>query len=157
MKKTAKTAKDPVSEAVRDLRCALGESQQAFAYRTKTAIRTIARYETVRPPKGRALAEFAKLAGDSGNEKAAKVFRQALMAELPAVSDLTKLGVRASTALPPINVEIGKVANVLRDQNIAPEIRIAQAISRLERLAANIVKTFRPHFPGQAETEEVAE
>jgi len=32
---------------------ALGESQQAFAYRMKTAIRTVARYETSTPPKGK--------------------------------------------------------------------------------------------------------
>src|ERR1051326_1775861 len=40
------TAKS-ITEAVRKLRKAIGESQQEFAYRMKTAIRTIARYETV--------------------------------------------------------------------------------------------------------------
>ena len=157
MKKTETQQKDPVSEAVRDLRTALGESQQAFAYRMKTAIRTIARYETVRPPKGNALAEFARVAEETGNEKAAKVFREALMSELPAVGELTKLGLRASTGLPPIRAEIGRVASVLRDESVAPEIRIAQAIKRLDGLVANIVKTFRPHFPKQAETERESE
>jgi len=51
MKRTKKT-KDPLCETVRKLRTALGESQQAFAYRMKTAIRTVARYETSAPPKG---------------------------------------------------------------------------------------------------------
>ena len=37
-----------VSKAVRELRQTLHESQQAFAYRMQTAVRTIARYETVR-------------------------------------------------------------------------------------------------------------
>jgi transcriptional regulator with XRE-family HTH domain len=157
MKKTETQQKDPVSEAVRDLRTALGESQQAFAYRMKTAIRTIARYETVRPPKGKALAEFARVADETGSGRTAKVFREALMAELPAVSELTKFGLRASTALPPIRTEIGRVADVLRDENVAPEIRIAQAITRLDGLVANIVKTFRPHFPKHAQLERESE
>ena len=65
MKKT-KQQTSPVSEAVRNLRLALGESQQAFAYRMKTAIRTIARYETIRPPKGKALSEFFRVAAEIG-------------------------------------------------------------------------------------------
>jgi transcriptional regulator with XRE-family HTH domain len=69
--KKAKEQKDPVSQAVRDLRTALGESQQAFAYRMKTAIRTVARYETVRPPKGKWLAEFYGMAAETGNQKLA--------------------------------------------------------------------------------------
>src|SRR4051794_1582701 len=84
MKKRAEEEKqkNPVSQAVRDLRVALGESQQAFAYRMKTAIRTIARYETVRAPKGKALAEFQKLANETGHPKIASVFAEAYMAEL---------------------------------------------------------------------------
>jgi DNA-binding transcriptional regulator YiaG len=41
-----------VTKAVRELRQTLHESQQSFAYRMQTAVRTIARYETVRPPRG---------------------------------------------------------------------------------------------------------
>ena len=52
MKRTEKT-KNPLCDAVRKLRTALGESQQAFAYRMKTAIRTVARYETVPRQRGR--------------------------------------------------------------------------------------------------------
>jgi hypothetical protein len=41
--------------AVRSLRKALGETQQKFAHRMKKAIRTVARWETVRAPTGREL------------------------------------------------------------------------------------------------------
>jgi DNA-binding transcriptional regulator YiaG len=52
--------------AVRELRRVLGESQQAFAYRVKTAIRTIERWETVRPRKGRMLAGPFETAATGG-------------------------------------------------------------------------------------------
>lgn len=55
--------KTPVAKAVRELRQVLGETQQDFAYRMNTAIRTIARWETIRPPKAadtlNALADLA--------------------------------------------------------------------------------------------------
>ena len=76
--KKAKKTKDPLCDAVRKLRTALGESQQAFAYRMKTAIRTIARYEASTPPKGKALAELFWVAADTGNAELANVFRGAL-------------------------------------------------------------------------------
>jgi len=83
--KTTKQQTSSVSEAVRNLRLALGESQQAFAYRMKTAIRTIARYETIRPPKGKALSELFSVATEIGNQALATVFRGALTAEMPAL------------------------------------------------------------------------
>jgi len=44
-------SEDAVSLTIRKLRQSLGESQQEFAHRLKMAIRTIARYETARPPR----------------------------------------------------------------------------------------------------------
>ena len=72
------SAASEVSVAVRALRTALGESQQAFAYRMKTAIRTIARYETARPPKGLILIAFLNVAVAAGEHDLAKIFRKAL-------------------------------------------------------------------------------
>lgn len=71
-----------VPEAVRQLRTSLGESQQAFAYRMKAAIRTIARYETVRPPKGKALAAFMQLAASNNLPALESVFNRALRDEI---------------------------------------------------------------------------
>jgi transcriptional regulator with XRE-family HTH domain len=73
---------NPVSRAVRELRKAYGESQQAFAYRTRTAIRTIARYETVRPPRGAELGQFLELAIDKQRHDLAEVFAKAIADEL---------------------------------------------------------------------------
>lgn len=71
-----------VSDAVRKLRKELGESQQQFAYRMKTAIRTIARYETVRPPKGKVLRRLEVLATENNLHHLADVFHGALNQEL---------------------------------------------------------------------------
>jgi transcriptional regulator with XRE-family HTH domain len=76
-----KSAKS-VSDAVRKLRKELGESQQQFAYRMKTAIRTVARYETVRPPKGKVLRQLEVLAIENNLHHLADVFRGALNQEL---------------------------------------------------------------------------
>ena len=72
----------PVAQAVRQLRIALGESQQQFAYRTKTAIRTIARYETTDPPGGKRLMDFETLAREKGLADLADIFRKARENEL---------------------------------------------------------------------------
>jgi propanediol dehydratase small subunit len=48
----------------------------------KTAIRTIARWETVRPPKGKALASLAQLAREAGRHDLAYEFMRALAEEL---------------------------------------------------------------------------
>jgi transcriptional regulator with XRE-family HTH domain len=71
-----------VSGAVRKLRKELGESQQQFAYRMKTAIRTVARYETVRPPKGKVLRQLEAMASENTLPHLAEVFRGALNQEL---------------------------------------------------------------------------
>jgi transcriptional regulator with XRE-family HTH domain len=71
-----------VSDAVRKLRKELGESQQQFAYRMKTAIRTVARYETVRPPKGKVLRQLAVMAAENNLPHLANVFHGALNQEL---------------------------------------------------------------------------
>jgi hypothetical protein len=76
------TDKNIVSQAVRDLRHAYEESQQAFAYRTKAAIRTIARYETVRPPRGGELGQFLELAIAKGRTDLAEIFGKAMADEL---------------------------------------------------------------------------
>src|SRR4029078_7687539 len=78
----------PVTRAVRELRQTLQESQQAFAYRMKSAVRTIARYETVRPPRGSVLAQLEGVALEAGRADLATVFRQALAQELGSPSQL---------------------------------------------------------------------
>ena len=73
--------KSSVSQAVRSLRVSLGESQQAFAYRMKTAVRTIARWETTRPPKGRTLADLSRLAHENNQWELSRIFGEAFTDE----------------------------------------------------------------------------
>lgn len=71
-----------LSQAVRKLREALGQTQQQFAHTLGTAITSIARYETGREPHGRPLARMAQVAADQGLEDLALTFRRALTREL---------------------------------------------------------------------------
>jgi transcriptional regulator with XRE-family HTH domain len=139
MKKT-KQQTSPVSEAVRNLRLALGESQQAFAYRMKTAIRTIARYETIRRPKGKALSEFFRVASENGNQKLAKVFRNALTAEMGIAGKLTQLGALASYTIPVIHSDLAVLANHLEYGSGTPEAKVEEAIRKLKAVDAALDK-----------------
>lgn len=76
------TQLNAAQRAVRDLRKALGESQQAFAYRMKTAVRTIARWETVQSPPVLALGQLVTIAKEAGQKEIAQVFAEALAREL---------------------------------------------------------------------------
>ena len=139
MKKTKKT-KNPLCDAVRKLRIALGESQQAFAYRMKTAIRTVARYETTTPPKGKALAERFWVAADTGNTELANVFRGALVGEIGVVGKFTQLGALASHTVPGIHADLAVMLNDFKYGSDTPEIKIAKAIEKLERIVPEMDK-----------------
>jgi transcriptional regulator with XRE-family HTH domain len=76
------TKEPKVTEAVRELRLALGESQEAFAQRLKASVRSIARYETIRPPRGKPLAQLHRIAVEENLKGVAAVLSQALTREL---------------------------------------------------------------------------
>jgi transcriptional regulator with XRE-family HTH domain len=71
-----------VTETVKKLRLAVGDTQQQFAHRMGLAISTVVRYESTRPPKGRALAGFVELATASNLPDLAKVLNDALLEEI---------------------------------------------------------------------------
>ena len=68
--------------AVRQLRKALGETQEQFAHRLGTAVRTIARYEGERPPTGLVLEQLKQLADAYNLPEVASVFQEAITREL---------------------------------------------------------------------------
>jgi transcriptional regulator with XRE-family HTH domain len=82
MARPSNRKRSDLAEAVAQLRSALGDTQQQFAARLGTAITTIARYETIRPPQGAALAQFINLARASGQPELADIFQGALSAQL---------------------------------------------------------------------------
>lgn len=81
MEKTSPTDRQ-VLEAVRNLRKALGDTQQSFAQRLGLAISTVVRYESTRPPKGTALAQLIQVARENDLPEIAQLFAEALASEL---------------------------------------------------------------------------
>jgi transcriptional regulator with XRE-family HTH domain len=79
---SGKRKRNPVSQAIRDLRECLNISQQELAFRTKMAIRTIARWEGEQPPHGKALLQLADMAQANDLNQIASVFRGALQDEV---------------------------------------------------------------------------
>jgi DNA-binding XRE family transcriptional regulator len=69
----------PLSSAVHELRFTIGQTQQQFAQTIKTAITTIARWETTRPPKGKWLIRLALTAQEHGLEELSSTFREAAL------------------------------------------------------------------------------
>lgn len=122
MARPTSRVREPISEAVIRLREALGENQQQFANRLGTAITTIARYETSRPPSGQALVALAKLAVEHDRTDDAILFRKALEKEMGLESRGTPSGAEETIA-----VEL--LLLVLRNRHIAEvdrEYRTAQ-------------------------------
>jgi len=87
-----------LSEAVRELRKHLGESQQAFSNRLGLSIATIVKYEAGREPTGKALAQLAHAAGEAGRHDLAYLFARALVRELGL--ERLQLGVFSAPAIP---------------------------------------------------------
>jgi transcriptional regulator with XRE-family HTH domain len=115
------------AKAVRDLRSALGDSQQAFAARLGISMRAIANYEKDREPTGRALYQLSKLAREFGRPDLAVGFSAALSKELKdAVEPLTaeeKAWSNATIAL-------------LRNSDVIDWRRLGRSVvSNLEKLA----------------------
>jgi transcriptional regulator with XRE-family HTH domain len=69
-------------DAVKELRSALGLSQQAFATQLDLSIRAVVNYEKDRAPAARALARLERLASVTEHPELARVFRDALGDEL---------------------------------------------------------------------------
>lgn len=76
------------STAVRELREALGETQQEFGTRFGSVVRTISRWESSRPPSGKVLADMALLSARCGRLDLATVFDRAwLLGRLPELEN----------------------------------------------------------------------
>jgi transcriptional regulator with XRE-family HTH domain len=67
-----------LTEAVRKLRGHFGETQQQFAARMNSAIITVARWETTRPPSGKSLEQLLAIARSEALTECSNLFEQAL-------------------------------------------------------------------------------
>jgi transcriptional regulator with XRE-family HTH domain len=121
--------KNTVSAAVRQLREELGESQQQFALRMQTAIRTIARYETVRPPKGKVLRQLEVLALEARQLELAGIFRMALAEEMGIVPLFDKSS-HTWEGMPPLDSDAATFWWMRKNPNkYAEELRLWGQIS----------------------------
>ena len=75
-------AHSEISLAIRELRSSLQMTQQDFAYKFPTAIRTIARWENDQPPRGDALVRLAQMAEAQGLPNLASKFVRALQLQM---------------------------------------------------------------------------
>jgi transcriptional regulator with XRE-family HTH domain len=71
-----------LSRALIDLRRCLGETQEHFAHRLGTTVRSISRYESSRVPTGKILSQLELIARTAGHDEYADLFRSALVKEL---------------------------------------------------------------------------
>ena len=133
MRQDASVQKDVISDAVRRLRIAFGETQQRFAERLGTALITVTRWETSRPPTtDSALDQLEKLARDKGLEEYAEVFKSAR-------TDRSRAARLRTAAVAPLALQNEQETNwcsaLLRamrnPQQYAPELQtIESALSR---------------------------
>ncbi len=135
-------SKNPLGSAIKALREALGESQQDFAYRMKTAIRTIARYEGERPPKGKVLAQLEQIARENGQQEIARKFRDALAAELGTL-EIEGVQLDLSPRTPTEKLWVSAVLAMLRNPEYAGEIPAAARV--LRKAAAKSIKVLEDH------------
>jgi transcriptional regulator with XRE-family HTH domain len=70
-----------IAEAVAEMRKRMGDTQEQFAARLGYAVRSVARYESNRPPKGFVLIRFARIAYTNGFRDVAEVFLGAIREE----------------------------------------------------------------------------
>src|SRR5665213_1785660 len=103
-----------VTEAVKELRIRLGETQQSLATKLKIAISTMVRYETNRPPRGEALVRFMKLAGAHNLVELERIFQSALEAELG--HDVMRVVASDIELAPGEDEEVGALLSILRLQ-----------------------------------------
>ena len=129
--------KSDLTASVKALRLALGDTQQAFATRLNAAIRTVARWETVRPPSGASLSKLERLAASNGLPDLERVFGSALADEL-GKWDTSDFNLRLD---PQNDIERLFVAAILRTVREAKySAERAQIVPLLKKQAKSLIK-----------------
>jgi transcriptional regulator with XRE-family HTH domain len=150
-----------VSEAVRQLRSTLGLTQQAFAVEMGTALTTIARWETVRSPRGRTLNLLAQRAEKTERPDLAATFRRELMAELGfALRSQFRYAVRhqrqaasGAEALQSVVQELRRLSEVFKQ----PNVNLDQAIragKEIQRLVGDLEVLMTAAAPTETESKQ---
>jgi transcriptional regulator with XRE-family HTH domain len=127
-----------ITETVKALRLALGDTQQQFAHRLGLAISTVVRYESTRPPKGEALNELYQLARRTGLHHIAAMFESALMGEIRG--DATTLLTSVSSSLAMLLIE-------LREGSDSSRVKLKRMTGELEIILRQILN-WNPQIGG---------
>lgn len=73
---------NPISDGLRELRQALGLTQQQLSERLKVTVTTVARWETTRPPRILRLAQIERLARMNNKDILAGLFQSEIQQQL---------------------------------------------------------------------------
>jgi transcriptional regulator with XRE-family HTH domain len=93
--------RNATSQAVVNLRKAMGKTQQEFAvFVLDCAISTLARYETSDPPRGEALLKLAEVASSNGLDGLANSFKGFYLGEVASTLDFSGFIVPSSEDVP---------------------------------------------------------
>ncbi len=136
-----------VSTAVKRLRESAGLSQQAFATAMGLSIRAVANYEKDRTPEREVLVRFMVFAMKHNQPKLANIFSAATTKDLDPVKKWAQMGKLIEGVLPVYRRHLTGVIDDLRNQDVDPEIRISEAIEKLEIIEDAMGRNFSRYFP----------
>ena len=122
-----------VTAAIKRLRQSMKMSQQAFANALELSIGAVTNYERGRAPEPKSLARLYKVALDSHQPKLAAVFQNELVKQMGLAGRMTALGALAYVKIPQIHADLALMLNDFKNGGDAPDVKIANAIQRLER------------------------
>ena len=133
--------KNVLCEAVSQLRQVVGKSQMKFAAQMDWHIVTLARYETTRPPKGRALAQLWRVAQEHGQHGLARVFLGGFQAEIGQQVYAAPPGFEAAMYAFTEVLQPGQYYEKKREKILKllePEIEKAKVVFAAMKLARNL-------------------
>jgi len=136
-----------VSTAVKRLRENTGLSQQAFATEMGLSIRAVANYEKDRTPEREVLVRFMVFAMKQNQPKLADIFSAATTKDLDPIKKWTQMGRLIEGVLPVYRSNLRGIIDDLRNQGVDPEIRISEAIEKLEIIEGAMGRNFSRYFP----------
>ena len=138
MARPRESTPNAVSDSVRQLRESQGLTQQEFANRLGVAITTIARWETIRPPNGKSLAQLYLFAVDHQQYKLAQILHAALANELWSQDRFADLGKLTANV---ISRWLADLIEFLGTADMSDRRNVEEAIYTLQRTIRAIAVT----------------
>jgi transcriptional regulator with XRE-family HTH domain len=142
-----------VSTAVKRLRESTGLSQQAFATEMGLSIRAVANYEKDRTPEREVLVRFMVFAMKHNQPKLADIFSAATTKDLDPIKKWSQMGRLIEEVLPVHRSNLRGIIDDLRNQRVDPEIRISEAIEKLEIIESAMGRNFSRYLPKREASE----